>query len=55
MRVSIVTLSALLLAGSTLADDDSGRARLLGRRQQSDENGQTKSTWPWRAWLEPYM
>ena len=45
MRVSIVTLSALLLAGSALADDDSGRARLMGRWQQSDENGQTKSTW----------
>ena len=44
MRVSIVTLSALLLAGSALADDDSGRARLMGR-WQSDENGQTKSTW----------
>jgi hypothetical protein len=45
MRVSILTLSALLLAGSALADDDSGRARLMGRWQQSDENAETKSTW----------
>lgn len=45
MRVSIVTLSALLLAGSALADDESGRARLMGRWQQTDENGETKSTW----------
>ena len=45
MIVSIVTLSALLLAGSAFADDNSGRARLMGRWLQSDGNGETKSTW----------
>ena len=45
MRVSIVTLSALLLAGSAFTGEDSSRDRLMGRWQQSDRNGETKSTW----------
>jgi hypothetical protein len=45
MIVSIVILSALLLAGSAFAGDDSGRAKLMGRWQQIDGNGETKSTW----------
>ena len=45
MRVSIVTLSALLLAGSAFAGDDSSRDRLMGRWQQSDGSGEAKSTW----------
>lgn len=45
MIASMVTLSALLLASSVFADDDSSRAKLLGRWQQSDGNGETKSTW----------
>jgi hypothetical protein len=44
MRVSIITLSALLLAGSALADDDSSRARLMGS-WQSAGTGDTKATW----------
>lgn len=45
MIVSIAILSALLLAGSAFAGDDSSRDRLMGRWQQSDGNGETKSTW----------
>jgi hypothetical protein len=45
MRVSILTLSALLLSGSTFASDDSSRDRLMGRWQQSDGNGETRSIW----------
>ena len=44
MRVSIVALSALLLAGAAFADDDSGRAKLMGKWQQTDGAG-GKSTW----------
>ena len=44
MRVRIITLSALLLAGCAFADDDSSRAKLLGR-WQSDGNAEAKSTW----------
>jgi hypothetical protein len=45
MIVSIVTLAALLLASSAFADDDSSRAKLMGRWQQSDANGENKSAW----------
>jgi len=45
MIASIVTLSLLLLASSAFADDDSSRAKLMGRWQQSDGNGEIKSTW----------
>jgi len=45
MIASMVTLSVLLLASSAFADDDSSRAKLMGRWQQSDGNGETKSTW----------
>ncbi len=45
MIVFIVTLSALLLAGSAFAGDDSSRDRLMGSWQQSDGNGETKSAW----------
>jgi hypothetical protein len=45
MIASIVTLSVLVLASSAFADDDSSRAKLMGRWQQSDGNGETKSTW----------
>jgi hypothetical protein len=45
MIVLIVTLSTLLLAVSAFADDDSSRARLMGRWQQSDGNAETKSMW----------
>jgi hypothetical protein len=45
MIVSIVTLSALLLAGSAFADDDSIRAKLIGRWQNSDGNGDAKYAW----------
>ena len=45
MIASMVTLSALLLATSAFGDDDSSRAKLLGRWQQSDGNGEAKSTW----------
>jgi len=45
MIVSMVTLSALLLASSAFADDDASRAKLLGKWQQSDGNGEAKSTW----------
>lgn len=45
MMVSIVTLSALLLAGPAFADDDSSRARLMGTWRQNDEKGEAKTTW----------
>lgn len=45
MTTSIVILSALLVAPSAFADDVSDRTRLIGKWQQSDENGQAKSTW----------
>jgi hypothetical protein len=44
MQHSIVNLSALLLADSTVTADDFSRDRLTGR-QQRDGNGETKSTW----------
>ena len=45
MIASMVTLSVLLLASSAFADNDSSRAKLMGRWQQSDGNAETKSTW----------
>ena len=45
MKHSIVTLGALLLAGSAFAGDDSSRAKLMGRWQQSDGNGDAKYAW----------
>jgi hypothetical protein len=43
--VSIVTLYTLSSAAFALAEDNAIRARLMGQWQQSDGNGETKSTW----------
>ena len=45
MRVPIISLSILLLASSAFADDDSSRAKLMGKWQQSDGNAEATSTW----------
>src|SRR5690349_21544456 len=45
MTVRIATLNALLLAAAAFADDDSSRAKLMGRWEQSDGNGEAKCTW----------
>ena len=45
MRISAVALSTLFLAGSILAADDTARAKLAGKWQQSEANGEVKSTW----------
>lgn len=45
MIVSIIALSSLLLASTAFADDDSSRAKLIGKWQQSDGNADVKSTW----------
>jgi len=45
LRLWIVTLNTLLLAGFALAEDPSIRAKVMGKWQQSDGNGETKSTW----------
>ena len=45
MIALMVTLSVLLLASSAFADDDSSRAKLMGRWEQSGGNEETKSTW----------
>ena len=45
MTTSIVILIVLLLAPSAFADDESSRARLMGKWQQSDGNGASKFTW----------
>ncbi len=45
MTVPIVALSTLLLAGAAFADDYTSRARLIGKWQQNDGNGDAKSTW----------
>jgi hypothetical protein len=45
MRVPIIALSTLLLVSTAFADDDSSRAKLMGKWQQSDGNGEAKSTW----------
>jgi hypothetical protein len=45
MRVLVAGLSTLLLAGSALAADDAARGKLTGKWEQSDGNGEAKSTW----------
>jgi len=46
MRILLVGLSTLLLAGSAAAAaDDAARAKLTGKWEQSDGSGETKSTW----------
>ena len=45
MIVPIVALSTLLLASTAFADDDSSRAKLMGKWLQSDGNGEAKSAW----------
>jgi hypothetical protein len=45
MKVLVAGLSTLLLAGSALTADDAVRAKLTGKWEQSDGNGETKSTW----------
>ena len=56
MRVSIVTLSALLLAGSAFADDDSGRAQAHGQvAAERRKWARLNPPGPWRAWAVPYM
>ena len=45
MKVLVAGLSTLLLAGLAFAVDDDGRAKLTGKWEQSDGNGETKSTW----------
>jgi hypothetical protein len=41
----MIALSTLLLASTALADDDSSRARLMGKWQQIDGDGEARSTW----------
>lgn len=41
MKLLVITTSTLLLAGSALAADDALRAKLMGKWQQSDGNGET--------------
>jgi hypothetical protein len=45
MKVPIISLSILLLASSAFADDESNRAKLMGKWRQSDGNAEAKSTW----------
>ena len=45
MTVSMIVLSTLLLASTAIADDDSSRAKLMGKWQQIDGNGEPKSSW----------
>jgi hypothetical protein len=45
MMISMAVVSALLLTSSAFAADDSSRAKLMGRWQQSEGNGEAKSTW----------
>ena len=45
MTVSMIVLSTLLLASIAFADDDSSRAKLMGKWQQIDGNGEAKSSW----------
>ncbi len=45
MKTLAIALSALFLAGSTLAADDTARAKLEGKWQQSEGNGVAKATW----------
>jgi len=41
MKVLVITVNTLLLAGSVLAADDALRAKLTGKSQRSDGNGET--------------
>ena len=45
MTVPMIVLGTLLLASAAVADDDSGRAKLIGKWEQSGGNGEAKSTW----------
>ena len=45
MRIPMIALSTLLLVGIAAADDESSRAKLMGKWQQSDGEGEAKSTW----------
>ena len=45
MTVSMIVLSTLLLASTAIADDDSSRAKLMGKWQQIDGDGEPKSSW----------
>jgi hypothetical protein len=45
MRVEMIALGTLLLVGIAAADDDSSRAKLMGKWQQSDGEAEAKSTW----------
>ena len=45
MKTLALALSTLLLAGSALAAEDTDRAKLAGKWQQSEGNGASKSTW----------
>jgi hypothetical protein len=45
MRVPMIALSTLLLVGIAAADDDSSRAKLMGKWQQSDGEEAAKATW----------
>jgi len=45
MTVLIVTLYALFSAGPAVGEDNASRARLMGQWQQSDGNGEPKTTW----------
>ena len=45
MNVLAAGLSTLLFAGSVLAADNAARAKLTGKWEQSDGNGENKSTW----------
>ena len=42
MLVPIFALSTLLRASTAFADDDSSRARLMGKWQRSDGTGEAK-------------
>ena len=45
MSVSTITLSALLIVSAAFADNDSSRAKLMGKWLQSDGNEEAKSSW----------
>ena len=45
MRVPIIAMSTLLLASTAFGGDDSSRAKLMGKWQQSGGNGEVTSAW----------
>jgi hypothetical protein len=45
MTTSIMIVGVLLLVPSAFADDESDRAKLIGRWEQSDGKGEVRSTW----------